>query len=247
MYYLYIDESGDAGDYLDKHNKVIDGSSKFFTLAGIIVDDILKIKLNNEINSISNRYFSKTILPENFKIHYHPLRNKRPPYDKLLDTQRFQLANDMFELIKKSNCHLLSVTINLDSHCTKYGMSADPKAYAILILLERFQDFLEEHDAEGRAIYEKFNKKARKKTERTIKGLKEILQFRHYKKLDNIRGHVENGDPKTSPILQLADFFAYAVWIKQTTSNSSQTRWLSIKDKYYRLDYGSYKVENVEI
>ena len=247
MYYLYIDESGDAGDHLDKHNKVIEGSSKFFTLAGITVDDTLKTKLNDEINSISDRYFSKVTLPENFKIHYHPLRNKRPPYDKLSDIQRFQLANDMFELIKKSDCHLLSVTINLDRHCRKYGIPADPKAYTILILMERFQDFLEEHGGEGRAIYEKFNKKARKKAERTIRGLKEILRFRHYKELDNIRGHVENGDPKTSPILQLTDFFAYAVWIKRTTSDSANTRWLSIKDKYYRLDYGWYKAGNVEI
>ena len=247
MYYLYIDESGDSGDYLDEFNKVIEGSSKFFTLAGIIVDDTLKTNLDNEINSISDRYFSTISLPENFKIHYHPLRNKRPPYDKLLDSQRFQLANDMFKLIKKSNCHLLSVTINLERHCRKYGIPANPKAYAMLIILERFQDFLEENGAEGRAIYEKLNKKARKKVERTIRGLKEILRFRHYRELNNIRGHVENGDPKTSPILQLADFFAYAVWIKLTTSDASKNRWLSIKDKYYRLDYGWYKAGNVEI
>ena len=56
-----------------------------------------------------------------------------------------------------------------------------------------------------------------------------------------------NGDPKISPILQLADFFAYAVWIKRTTGNSSQDRWLSIKDKYYQLDSGVYKTGNVEI
>ena len=120
MYYLYIDESGDSGDYLDESNKVIEGSSKFFTLAGIIVDDTLKMNLDDEINSISDKYFSTILLPENFKIHYHPLRNKRYPYDKLSDNQRFQLANDMFELIKKSNCNLLSVTINLERHCRKY-------------------------------------------------------------------------------------------------------------------------------
>ncbi len=74
MYYLYIDESGDAGDHLDKHNKIIEGSSKFFTLAGIIVDNTLKAKLDDEINSTRDRYFSSIRLPENFKINYptHP-------------------------------------------------------------------------------------------------------------------------------------------------------------------------------
>ena len=55
------------------------------------------------------------------------------------------------------------------------------------------------------------------------------MRFRHYKELSNIRGHVENGDPKTHPILQLVDFFAYATWIKSTTSAKSQDRWQSIK------------------
>lgn len=153
----------------------------------------------------------------------------------------------MFDLIKKSDCHLLSVTINLERHCKKYYTPANPKAYAMLIILERFQDFLEENGADGRAIYEKFNKKTRKKIERTIVGLKEILRLRNYKELNNIRGHVENGDPNTSPILQLADFFVYAVWIKSITSDSSKNRWLSIKNKYYRLDYGWYKAGNVKI
>lgn len=69
MYYLYIDESGDSGDYLDESNKIIEGSSKYFTLAGIIVDDTLKIDLDNKINSISDKYFSTISLPKNFKIH----------------------------------------------------------------------------------------------------------------------------------------------------------------------------------
>ena len=153
----------------------------------------------------------------------------------------------MFELIKKSDCRMLSVTINLERHCRKYGIPADPKAYAILIMMERFQDFLEEQGAQGRAIYEKFNKKSRKKAERTIRGLKEVLRFRHYRELNNIRGNVQNGDPKTSPILQLADFFAYAVWIKSTSAGASKDRWLSVRHKYYRLDHGWYKAGNVEI
>ena len=247
MYHLYIDESGDPGDYLDEHNIIIEGSSKFFTLAGIIVDNSLKAKLDSEINQIIKRYFSRITLAENFKLHYHPLRNRRPPYDLLSDSQRFQLADDMFELIKKSDCHMLSVTINLERHCRKYGIPADPKAYAILIMMERFQDFLEEHGAQGMAIYEKFNKKSRKKAERTIRGLKEVLRFRHYRELNNIRGNMQNGDPRTSPILQLADFFAYVVWIKSTSAGASKDRWLSVKQKYYRLDHGLYKAGNVEI
>ena len=165
----------------------------------------------------------------------------------LSDVQRVQLADDMFGIIKGSDCRLLSVTINLERHCKRYVWPANPQAYAMLIMLERFQDFLEEWGADGRVVYERFNKRARKKAERTIKELREVLRFRHYKELSNIIGGVENGDPKMFPILQLADFFAYATWIKGTTGNASKDRWSSIKGRYYRLDCGWYKEGNVEI
>ena len=141
MYYLYIDESGDAGDYLNKNYKVIEGSSKFFTLAGVIVSDDEKDKLNNAVESIIDKYFNQTQLPEKFKLHYHPLRNRCRPYDKLSDEQRKQLADDVFDTIKESSCVLLSVTINLQRHCRKYGIPADPQAYAMLIMLEDFKIF----------------------------------------------------------------------------------------------------------
>lgn len=246
-HYLYIDESGDSGDYLNKNNQIIKGSSQFFTLAGIIVNKDEQRKVENETNKMIDKYFARESLDENFKLHYHPLRNKRYPYNQLSDGMRKQLADDVFDIIKNSDCILLSVTIDLERHCRKYGIPADPQAYAMLIMLERFQDFLEENNGEGRAIYERFNKKARKKVERTIKGLREVLRFRHYKELSNIRGHVENGDPKIHPILQLADFFAYAVWIKSTTSSKSKDRWESIKHKYFKLNEGWYKAGNVEI
>ena len=245
-YYLYIDESGDVGDYLDKNNQIIKGSSKFFTLAGIIVSKDEKRKMECETNKMIDEYFNKGLLDKNFKLHYHPLRMKLSPYDQLSDEMRKHLADNVFHIIKKSDCALLSVSINLERHCKKYYIPANPQAYAMLIMLERFQDFLEEHDGEGRAIYERFNKKTRKKVERTMTGLREVLRLRHYKAPNNIRGHVVNGDPKIHPILQLTDFFAYATWIKIT--NPQKTfRWKSIKHKYFQLNAGWYRAGNVEI
>jgi len=247
LYHLYIDESGDLGDYLDEGYRVIEGSSRFFTLAGIIVSDDEKERLDGAVRLTVDRYFRGISLPQGFKLHYHPLRNKRDPYDKLLDTQRKMLADDVFDMIRKSDCALLSVTIDLKRHRKKYSIPADPQSYAMLIMLERFQDFLEENGGFGEAVYERFNKRARKRVERTMTGLREVLRFRHYRELSNIGGRITNGDPKTHPILQLADFFAYAAWIRSTTDKKSEERWQSIKGKYFRLDHGWYKAGNVEI
>ena len=244
---MYIDESGDIGDYLDKNDQIIEGSSQFFTLAGIIVNEDEKEKVENKTNEIIDKYFDRKSLDKNFKLHYHPLRNKRFPYNKLSDRMRKQLADDVFDIIKEFECILLSVTINLKYYCRKYDIPADPQAYAMLIILERFQDFLEEENREGKVIYERFNKKTRKKVERTILKLRKVSRFRHYKELNNVRGHVENGDPKIHPILQLVDFFAYAVWLKGTTHSRKKDRWDSIKHKYFRFDLDWHKSGNVEI
>ncbi len=247
LYRLYIDESGDLGDYLDENYQVIDGSSRFFTLAGIIASDNEKEALDDAVGLTIDKYFKDIQLPERFKLHYHPLRNSCYPYDRLSDMQRRRLADDVFDMIRESDCVLLSVTIDLKHHCKRYSIPADPQSYAMLIMLERFQDFLEEHGGTGEAVYERLNKKARKKAERVMAGLREVLRFRHHKELSSISGRIINGDPKKHPILQLADFFAYAVWIRSTTGKRSEERWQSVKDKYFRLDHGWYRAGNVEI
>jgi len=104
----------------------------------------------------------------------------------------------------------------------------------------------EENGGVGETAHERFHKRARKRAERAMTGLREVLRFRHYRELSNIRGDVRNGDPKTQPILQLADFFAYAARIGSATDKKSEERWQSIKGKYFRLDHGWYKAGNVE-
>ena len=248
MYYLYIDESGDAGDHLDKEGNVINGSSKFFTLGGIVVHENQVEVMDLAVNDIIEKYFKKIELPKNFKLHYHKLRHGRYPFSELPKEVRKQLADDVFNIIKETECTLLSVTIDLDRHCKRYKENAsDPMAYSMLIMLERFQDFLEETNDEGIAIYERFNQRLRRKVEYTWKWLKFALSLRHHKELDNIKGHVKNGDPKIYPILQISDFFAFSVWIKRTTGGELSDRWNSIKHKYYKLDDGWYKAGNYEI
>ena len=169
LYRLYIDESGDLGNYFDENNQVIEGSSRFFTLAGIIVSSDEGVRLGEAVRFTIGKYFNNIQLPKKFRLHYRPLRNRRDPYDKLSDMQRKMLADDVFDMIRKSSCSLLSVTIDLKRHSTKYSIPADPQSYAMLIMQERFHDFLEENGEIGEIIYEKLNRDARKKIGRAIR------------------------------------------------------------------------------
>ena len=102
----------------------------------------------------------------------------------------------MSEIICNSPCTLLSVTIDLEAHFRRYKyLAAGPKAYAMLIMLEMFQDFLTSKGSQGIVLYERFNKQERKKVEITMKMLKELLAFRHHVEPSNIIGNTRNGDP----------------------------------------------------
>ena len=247
VHYLYIDESGDPGRYLDLNKKVILNSSKYFTLAGIIIDSQSAATVSNDVRKLALQYFPQSIV-DTTKLHYNQLIQNAPPYDSISDEDNLHLADGMFEIICNSSCTLLSVTIDLENHYKKYRLSAEnPKAYAMLIMLERFQDFLESKDSQGAVFYERFNRRERRNIEITMKRLKKMLKSKRYVELNNIIGNIRNGDPLKEPILQLADFFAYATQIMYRTKGEKKRRWDSIKEKYFKFNGAYYDRGNVGI
>jgi hypothetical protein len=107
LYYLYIDESGTDDDYLDEYYNVIKNRGRFFTLGGIIANEDTRQILNKHHSSIITRFFQGITLPGNFKLHYHDLRTRKHPFDKLDDKDRYLIADQMFNGIKHSDSYLL--------------------------------------------------------------------------------------------------------------------------------------------
>ena len=71
---------------------------KIFTLAGIS----LRVKKNvswKKIKLIIEKYFKNFNLPTNFKLHCKPLRHEKYPYNKLENTNRYQLTDEIFNLV----------------------------------------------------------------------------------------------------------------------------------------------------
>ncbi len=231
-FFLYIDESGDPGRYLDANRNPISGSSEWFTLGGIIVDEETRLNMSMDVTDLALSFFPQSTVDET-KLHYQQLIQKAPPYDSLSDSDRLRLTDGMFDIIRNSPCRLLSSAINLARHFDKYDEPEDPKAYALVLMLERFQDFLASKASEGIVIYERINRAERKRLKGTMKGLKRMLALNQYVELKNIIGDIRSGDPLKEPILQLADFFAYATHSKYRSNGTKQDRWESVKEKYY--------------
>lgn len=238
-FFLYIDESGDPGRYLDANRNPIPGSSKWFTLGGIIVGEEAKYNMSMDVTRLALSFFPQSTM-DTTKLHYQQLIQKAPPYDSLSDSDRLHLTDGMFDIIRNSPCRLLSSAINLVRHFDKYDEPEDPKAYALVLMLERFQGFLASKDSQGIVIYESINRTERKRLKGTMKGLKRMLAPNHYVELKNIPGGIRSGDPLEEPVLQLADFFAYATHIKYRSNWAKQDRWKSVKEKYYNPNGGYY-------
>jgi Protein of unknown function (DUF3800) len=166
LYGLYIDESGDEGIYHAAHMpQIIGGSSRFYTLGGIIVKDTHKSLFKVKLDTIISSSFQHMELPHDFKLHYFDLRDQRSPFNKLRREERLRIANDVFDMIKSIDCRLLSVTIDLQKHYTKYSNPFSPRAYGLYLMFERFQYFLRDNNENGEVIYERYNPKIRKNVE----------------------------------------------------------------------------------
>lgn len=238
-FFLYIDESGDPGRHLDANRNPISGSSEWFTLGGIIVDEGARRNMGTDVTDLALSFFPQSTVDKT-KLHYQQLIQKAPPYDSLSDSDRLRLTDGMFDIIRNSPCRLLSSAINLVRHFDKYDEPEDPKAYALVLMLERFQDFLASKASQGIVIYERINRAERKRLKGTMKGLERMQAPRnHHVELKNIMGNIRSGDPLEEPILQLADFFAYATHVRYRSNGTKQDRWKSVKEKYYNPN-GSY-------
>ena len=148
LYSLYVDESGHVQNY--RPTTYHDPEHRYFVLGGIIAGaDQIPI-LEQKIERIIEEYFVRSDLPDTFKLSYHGLRNgTMPPYNALDPGTRYAIANEMFNTIANSDCHLISCIIDLDYIYRNYINKIPQRILALSFLTERFQYFLLEQKKIG--------------------------------------------------------------------------------------------------
>lgn len=244
MYYLYLDESGDPGQYRDGNGKIILRSSRFYTLAGILVNEDVKNQFENEYKKIMTVYFSRfPNLPSNFKLHFNSLRmQKKFPYDSLTEKERLNLENDVLSTILNLDCKVMSITLDLDFHYRQYTNPIWPVALALLYSLQRFEDFKKQSNVEGFVVFEKFTNSMRDKVSKEWKRLQDIPKFPKPEPWPDLN-LVHNGDPCKEHILAYADFFGFIPYFRK----KAIADWNTFTHKYpnfYERNFISWNAEN---
>lgn len=236
LYTLYIDESGDEGVFdISKYNNK-DGSSRYFTLGGIIVHHENTSYFNNELENIKNDFFNH-ISNKNFKLHYVDLRNQWGVFEGMNKIPRYNISNRIFDAVKSIDCNLLFITIDLHNHRIKYKNPVLPRVYSLLLMKGWFQYFLEDRNDIGKIIYERYDTQFKKRVDFGQNFLNSHNSFPNLTNFSNIYGEIINGDPLLEPILQFVDFTAYPPYIKRWSNGKDVKRYEEIKYKYYNFDH----------
>lgn len=249
MHHLYLDESGDDGDYLDSHGRIIPGSSKYLVVGGILIEDIKINDFDQELNRLLDKYFRNNgiTLSGDFKLHCTALKKGvRPPYNQLTTTQRQDLTHEIFNAIITMDCSLIAASLDLENHCNKYTDRINAKAYMLFLCLEQLEKIKNRTGISSEVTYEEFNQ-IRKKIKSEVNKLLSFSTFPNPQNLRNVERFVKSGKQKQYSGLQFADFIANAVWFHKTQPTQTNDRFHTLYQKFFCSINGNTSFCYVEV
>jgi len=226
MHLLYLDASGDPG-WPPPYGR---SNNKWYVLAGICLEEKTWDPVNEEFKQLVEKYFpDPSTKPGELK--YSELHSGVPPYDQLSESERKQLADDIFELIIRWNPVLFATAINKKKHKERYGESAfSPVICSLRLIAPRFEKYLERIDGKGILVMDAEQSRREKKMRRLISEgrkygivLKSISNpFLTNTRLPRIVEGIMFVYSEDSPGIQLADFCSHATWLHFEKSKSDR-------------------------
>lgn len=150
-YRLYIDESGNSDlDHSDDRNH------RFLSLTGIIVDlQHIQETIHPEMESLKRRYFGSHP-DEPVTLHRKELVNRRYPFQALREPDVESMFNqDLLTYLRNWEYRVITVCLDKKNHIETYQTWArDPYYYCLVILLERFNFWLNRRSSKGDVMAE---------------------------------------------------------------------------------------------
>jgi hypothetical protein len=218
MQLLYLDASGDPG-WCPPVGK---SRTTWYVLAGLSLSDDKWSTAHDSVNQLVQKYFGSRNISCR-ELRYCSLISASPPYDSLTKIERKNLADETFSLISQLEPVLFASAIHKPAHREKYARNAiNPKIWALQIIAPRFQKFLSRINAKGMMIMDAEERRKDKRLKELVQeGRKRgiVLQssidpdpFRTDTRLPNLIEDMMFVNSEESPLIQLVDFCAHAIW-----------------------------------
>ena len=150
-YRMYVDEVGNS-DLESSDNP----NHRFLSLTGIIINlDYVKETLHPEMEGLKVEYFNSHP-DEPIILHRKELVNARPPFQALKDPMvRKAFDKDLLTCLRRWEYTVITVCLDKKKHRDTYSTwRYDPYHYCLAVLLERFNFWLNRHNARGDVMAE---------------------------------------------------------------------------------------------
>jgi len=133
MFIVYLDEAGQAGGFDSSTNKLADNTSKYFTLAGFMIDGDDIIQIENGLKSIKKRYN----LSIEHEIKWHTTYSKYG----LTYEQYEEMRKEIISFISNYKKSVVGIVVDKEScYKNKEFISTQEDLYAVALhlLMERY-------------------------------------------------------------------------------------------------------------
>lgn len=207
---MYVDEVGNP-DLGNSDNP----NHRFLSLTGVIIDlDYVKNVLHQEMEALKVRHFGSHP-DEPIILHRKELLRGKPPFHNLKAPDRRQVFDEeLLDHLGKWQYWVITVCLDKKKHKDTYNVwRYDPYHYCMIVLLERFNFWLNRHATKGDVMAESRGGKEDMRLKVSFHRL--WKQGTDYVDPDKFQESFTSSQlkvkPKTSNVsgLQLADIIAY--------------------------------------
>jgi hypothetical protein len=202
----------------------------FFFIGGIIVEDECISDFENTLMQIQYNFFGTNVLNQQTELHGQFIFNGIGPYRSRKLEDRIRLFEDVAKFIEKNSIPIRLVCINVKRHREKYAYPQPEYNLGLMLVLERFCDYLESHKDIG-MIFGDYEK------DEITKSILDFSQFKHSGKtpmafgrpLGHLKDTIYFTHSHHSRFLQVADMVVYMA--NRYENGFVPTKWHDLKLK----------------
>jgi hypothetical protein len=137
MHLAYFDENKFADD------------NPYFWVGGLLVPDKKAIQFENTLIQIQDNFFGTSVLSKNTEFHGKELLHGKGQFKGRSLSDRMRVFNDIASFIVNSKVPVRMVCIDVPKHRSKYAYPKPEYRLGLMLILERFCDYLDYVDDMG--------------------------------------------------------------------------------------------------
>lgn len=194
--------------YFDENKYSID--NPFFLLGGIVVNDSIALELDKLLSQIQFNYFGTSVLTKESEFHGKEIFHGKGNWKGRKLAERIKVFEDISSVIISKQLPIRIVKIDVQRHKRKYIFPIPEYRLGLMLILERFSDYLDKVDDIG-LVFGDYEKDEITKSIRDFSEFKTIGKTPMYfgRPLGRLIDTVYFTQSHHSRFLQVADILVY--------------------------------------